>query len=246
MKPQELQSLFTRDDFLHELHHLLWMEPHINKGVQDDGWNCRDHATIVGGVAQMLGFTAAVILGKAAFIQGPKGNIAPMGRDVKTHSWVGVDRAGFYDLSVRLTGFTDFPEWDDWQTIGMVGEAFFPTGKVELRLTRSELEFENNLNAATNREGRNSAVYLGESFSDLNADDMSHALDRCNSPLTDKLRASFGQRQDFHAKAILHLVDLLQGKTAPILSMTQMEAWAHLVERSGNAIYRVCSRGKLK
>lgn len=245
MKPKDLQNIFARDDALRELHHLLWIEPHVNKGVQDDGWNCRDHALIVAGVIQMLGFTASIMVGKAVFIQGPRGDLAGMGRDVKYHAWVGVDRAGFFDLSVRLSAFSEFPDWQDWKTAGLVGEAFSPPGEVVFRMAKNELDFQNFTNAATQYEGINTSIYFGETFSTLTAGDITNGLALCNSPLTDKLRASFGERQDLHAKAIVHLVDYFQGKTPSIAGLPQMEAWAQLAARPGNAASRVCSRGKL-
>lgn len=245
MTPQELQKILTRDDVVGELHHLLWMEPHVNRGIQDDGWNCRDHALVVAGIVQMLGFTAASILGKATFIHGRKGEVAGMGREVKTHAWVGVDKAGFYYLSVRLSEFTEFPEWGDWKTVGLAGQDFIPAGRVEFRMARSETHFENLVNAATHLEDINTTVYFCETFADLAADDIASGLSRCNSPLTDKLRASFGERQDLHAKAIVHLVDYMNGKTPSITNLPQMDAWAALAARPGDAVFRVCSRGKL-
>lgn len=246
MNHKDLPNFLTREDFLHELHHLLWIKPLVNNGIKDDGWNCRDHAYIVAGIAQVLGFKASIIYGKAAFIHGSYGAIAGMGRDLKMHSWAAVDGAGFYDLSVRLSWIEDFPEWKDWETAGLAGNGFLPSGRVVFKMTLNEYDFQNAMNAATHLEGVNSAIYWGGSFSELTASDIENAPKKCNSPLTDKLRATFGERQDLYAKAILHLVEYLQGKIESVVKLPQMEAWEKIASRPGDAVYRVCSRGKLQ
>jgi hypothetical protein len=136
--------------------------------------------------------------------------------------------------------------WKDWEVAGLLGGGFWPQGKAEWQHTLDPTDFENRINAATHKTGINTAVYLGKTFDDLSVREVEAALAYCNSPLTDRLKEKFGAKQDFHAKAILHLEEFLRGATPTLTDLDQMEAWARLLERSGNAIYRVCSRGRLK
>lgn len=245
MKRSELVVALAREEFLHELHHLLWMEPHLNQGEHDEGWNCRDHALVVAGIAQMLGFKAALLFGRAAFIQGPRNDAPPMGVAVSTHAWVGVDGAGLYDLSVRLDAVDRHSAWTPWRVRALAGDRFVPTGSVRFVQTRGRVEHENAVAAASNLRATNSAIYCGETYADLSAREISNGLDVCNSPLTERLRVAFGDRQDLHARAIVHLVDRLQGMGSSLTSLSQMAAWAEIAGRPGNAVWRVCSRGKL-
>jgi len=246
MTPEELQRSLSDREFLQELHHLLWLDPHVNEGVQDDGWNCRDHALVVAGIARMMGFITSILLGKATFIQTKTDGSRGVGREVKTHAWVGVEKAGFYDLSLRLTSFEDCPDWEDWHTLGLLGQGFNPSGEIKLSMVRSHFEFENTVNASTHLKGTKSAVYFAETMNDLNAEIVANGLAFCNSPLTDILRERFGERQDLHAKAIVHLVNFLNCKNSSLVGLSQMDAWEKLAISPGDAVYRVCSRGKLK
>jgi hypothetical protein len=71
MTSEDLVQLLTRSDFLQELHHLLWLPPAQRRGHWDMGWNCRDHAFILGLVAALFGAESVLIQGRASFVQGP-------------------------------------------------------------------------------------------------------------------------------------------------------------------------------
>jgi hypothetical protein len=96
-------DLLTRDDFLRELHHLLWIEPAERRGKWDPGWNCRDHAFIVGFIARLLRSEAVVILGRAMFIVGPSGEKVPLGVEQSPHAWLAINGYGYFDLSLRFS-----------------------------------------------------------------------------------------------------------------------------------------------
>ena len=129
--PKRLVEALSREDFLRELHHLLWIEPQLNNGQRDEGWNCRDHALIVAGVAQMLGFTASVIHGRATFVQGPR-QTPTLWASASPHSWVGVEGAKQSDLSIRLRAVEQFPSWRDWEVSAMVADWFLPADRARI------------------------------------------------------------------------------------------------------------------
>jgi hypothetical protein len=245
MTPTQLMAAYSRQDFLQEIHHLLWIAPLVNRGVADQGWNCRDHAFVLAGLAAIQGFKSALLFGSAAFVQGENEGTPPIGLTQDTHAWVGVDQVGFFDLSVRLSGVQGLDGWKDWGVDALCGEGFVPHGKVEWQNVVDAAQYENRINAATHRTGVNTAIYIGKTYSDLSTYEIENAVSCCNSPLTDLLKEKFGHRQDFYAKAIVHLDEFRHGKAATLTGVSQFEAWARLVERPGNAIYRVCTRGRL-
>lgn len=194
----------------------------------------------------MLGFTTAVMHGAACFVQGPVADATPVGLKLDTHAWVGIERAGLFDLSVRVSRCSGLEGWRDWDVTGLIGSRFVPGGKADWQSAGDQIDYENRINAATHREGVNTAVYFGTTYDDLSTREIEKALSYCNSPLTDRLRATFGPRQELYAKAILHLVEFLRGEGETLTGLEQMDAWAQLLERRGDAIYRVCTRARLK
>jgi hypothetical protein len=142
MNPKDLEKALSRDKFVRELHHLLWIEPQFNRGQRDEGWNCRDHALIVAGVAQLLGFRAALCFGHVAFVQGPRGNAKPLWFNVSPHAWVAVESAGHYDLSVRLRSVDGFgPDWSGWNVDGLVADRYVSPGRVRVAWTYRPQEY---------------------------------------------------------------------------------------------------------
>src|SRR5262245_59413184 len=100
-------------EFLDELHHLLWTEPHENRGQWDEGWSCRNHALIAGAVVSVVHGRCAIVYGEATFVHGPVGDCPPIGMSVKPHAWLGVDGAGYFDLSLNIARHAD-PGWRPW------------------------------------------------------------------------------------------------------------------------------------
>jgi hypothetical protein len=165
---------------------------------------------------------------------------------ISPHSWVGVERAGQYDLSVRLNSAGQFPDaWKDWHVAGLVADRFAPVGRVRLIYVDSARQYDNEVAIASHLKATNSALYYTDEYSELTAKVLSHGLENCNSLLTGWLSAEFGEREDLHARAILHLVDLLNGRGKSLASLPRIDAWRDLAQRAGDAVWRVRSRGKL-
>ncbi len=245
MNQDQLKAALTRPDFLDELHHLLWVVPHENRGEWDEGWNCRDHALITAALAQLFGFTAMVGYGRAMFVQGPSGEFPPVGMGVNPHAWAMVERGGMYDLSPRLTHAKKYPEWRP-SPIKMVGQSTCqPTEGTKFSMVLEADQFENIVARATHERDCFHAVFLGERANDLSRIIIGDSLNFCNSALTDTLRARFGEKGDLHAKAILHLWEFLKGDATTLTQLPQMEAWQKIADRKGDAVYRVCSRGRI-
>jgi hypothetical protein len=128
MPNRDIVDLLTRDDFLRELHHLLWMEPAERRGKWDPGWNCRDHAFIVGFVVRLLRSEAEVILGRAMFIVGPSGEKVPLGLEQSLHAWLAIDGDGYFDLSLRLDeSVMPGGNWLAWPVKALAANQFVPS-----------------------------------------------------------------------------------------------------------------------
>jgi hypothetical protein len=89
------------------------------------------------------------------------------------------------------------------------------------------------------------AIYGCESIVELSAGEVRDGLDTCNSILTEWLRTEFGSRQDLHARAMLHLVELLRGERTSLASLSRADAWKELARRPGDAVQEVCTRASL-
>lgn len=244
MNQEHLKAALTRSDFLQELHHLLWIAPHDNGGVWDEGWNCRDHALITAALVQLMGFTALIGYGQATFVQGPTLELSPVGMELSTHAWAMVERGGMYDLSPRLSQ-TRLPGWRPSVVMAIVQSACHPSAGTKFSCYLEADQYQNAIASATYDQGCMHVVFRSESRNDLSREILGDSLNFCNSPLTDQLRARFGERGDLHAKAILHLWEFLKKDSATLTHLSQMDAWQKITDRKGDAVYRVCSRGRI-
>jgi len=245
MTPKKLIATLARPSLVREIHHLLWVEPRQNRGVLDEGWNCRDHALVVATLCQMLGFNAYTIHGAASFVQGATGGRPPVGLGQDPHAWAAVDGGGMHDLSVRLDR-TAVPHWTDWQVLCISGSVPHAKRKMRLHYPKTALEYEDTVAAASHRQAERCAIYLAREYEPLTKAALSASMAWSNSILTDDLRDQIGEQPDFHARFALHLFELLGD---PALSLTELpptEAWKDLTLRDIDVIGAVCRRGKIQ
>jgi hypothetical protein len=128
MQNRDIVDLLTRDEFLSELHQLLWMEPAERRGRWDLGRNCRDHAFIVGLVVRLFGTDAVVIPGRAIFIVGPSGEKVSLGVEQLPHAWLGINGDGYFDLSLRLDeSVLPGGNWLAWPVKALAASHFVPS-----------------------------------------------------------------------------------------------------------------------
>jgi hypothetical protein len=248
MPNRDIVDLLTRDEFLWELHHLLWMEPAERRGKWDPGWNCRDHAFIVGLVVRLLGTEAVVIPGRAIFIIGPSGEKAPLGVEQSPHAWLGINGDGYFDLSLRLDeSVMPGGNWFAWPVKALAASQFMPSEVANFIHTAQAENYEQKTAIATHGEYARTAVYFRESeYVRFTKRLLFAAFQFCNSPLTSMLRDYFGEKPDLYARAALHLYDLLEGDAEPLIGISQLSAWKILSERYPKAFAEICSRASLK
>jgi hypothetical protein len=244
MPNRDIVDLLTRDEFLLELHHLLWMEPAERRGKWDPGWNCRDHAFIVGLVVRLFGTEAVLIPGRAIFIVGPSSEKASLGVEQSPHAWLGINGDGFFDLSLRLDKSV-MPV--AWPVKALAASQFMPSEVARFIHTAQAENYEQKTAIATHAEYARTAVYFRESeYVRFTRRLLFGAFQFCNSPLTNMLRDYFGERPDLYARAVLHLYDLFEGNAEPLIGMSQLSAWKILSKRYPKAFPEIYSRASLK
>jgi hypothetical protein len=247
VNPVEIIAALTRPDFLAELHHLLWTEPFSNRGVWDEGWNCRDHAVVVGFLMAMSGHFPYLLGGKCMFVQGPSDGRPPVGFQQSPHVWLGSNLGGCFDLSVRLTGVRhpkfNFP---DWPVQAIAGSKCVPTDTIGFSHTALPEKYEKLTAAAGHVQGVQMAVYLRQAEPlAFTRELLRTASDFSNSPLTDRLRDQCGPCPGWHARAAMHLHDFLNGRTASLAKLAQGKAWEAVAQKYPEALETISAHAGL-
>ena len=242
MNSDEFKVALASQPFRNELHHLLWTDPFMNRGLRDEGWNCREHALFVGVLALLCGFTAVVIHGSAEFIMGPTGGVNPGSIKQDPHTWVRIDSVGSCDLSVRLNTMPTGLTWHGWQESYLLGSIFLPPASTDYTSLVDPIKHQNVSALATHQRDKRAAHYLQKAGEQIDLSQIENIRKWCNSPLTDRLKKLYPTRSDIYAKAILHLDDILRGKGQTITGLPQMVAWGAIGKRPGNGRVELMAR----
>lgn len=242
MNPDEFKAAISSVVFRSELHHLLWIDPSVNRGDRDLGWSCREHALFVGMLAALQGFGAVFIHGRAQYIQGKVGDCSPGGVTQEPHSWVRIDGLGSFDLSVRLNTMPSKVKWEGWENSFLVGGKFKPDESTTFASVSEIAKFKLLCATATYEVDRRSAIYLQERGEQLGREQVENARKWCNSPLTEQLKRWHPTRSDIYAKAILHLDEILNGSGHSLTGQPQMSAWGQIGKRPGNGRLELVNR----
>ena len=231
MSHLDLRDTLQKPDFLDEVHHLFWIKPFINRGQQELGWSCRDHALTLGLLAAMGGKEVVLVTGEAFFVQGPAGGRAPVGVQQAPHSWLRTTE-GTFDVSWRLNAVRNIPQWKPWNAQGVVAGKVMPAGAATFVSTTDRTRYTQLVNGATHLENGRVAAYLAESVDNLNSGLLSQQYAWVNSPLTDRIK-KIGP--DLYSAAALHLVSYLE-RGESIRNLEQEAAWAALAKKYPDAL----------
>ncbi len=227
----DLRDALQKPDFLDEVHHLFWIKPFINRGQQELGWSCRDHALTLGLVAAMHGKDVVLVTGEAFFVQGPSGGRAPVGVKQSPHSWFRTTD-GTFDISWRLDTVRNIPQWRPWNVHGVLAGKVAPAGAATFVSTTDRVRHTRSVNGATHLENGRVAAYLAEAVDNLDAGLLSQQYAWVNSPLTDRLKRT---GPNLYSAAALHLVRYLEGGDS-LRRLDQDVAWATLADRYPGAL----------
>lgn len=228
MTPEEFGIQIADERFLREIHHLLWIDPFLNKRERDAGWNCRDHAFILAGIAQLRGIKAHLVSGSARFIQGPTTGNPSIGLFVNRHAWIYINDHGTADISITLGKTREFAKSSDWGPFRIIGSKVYPRDQQSFVLTRDAWTFENFANQATHEDNKKVAVYFEGNRESFDPKMLVNAFDWCNSPLTLRLGKIIKKNAALYPKAIMHLSNFLDGKSESLTGMPKMLAWKEI------------------
>ena len=224
-----LRNTLTDKRLVGELHALLWRRPFTNGTQRDEGLMCREHALFTASIGAVLGFRAALCWGSIALI-GPVENGSAGALYLGEHSWCMFERAGIYDLSLKLD-LGDGPGWGAWPARLLAGDGFNPGKRVEFRLFHADqaADFRAAITSATykarDEPGRCYALYHGKNWEHLAADYLNNACEYVNSPLTDDLKKMPSFTPEIYAKAIRHCWNVLNRRTRSLWQLPQGDAW---------------------
>jgi len=222
-----VESLHS-ERFLKEIHYLLWRAPFRNNGVQDSGWNCRDHAVIVALLLRNFGIQSGVCFGKMALVTGPNGKEQPIGNVVNPHSWNFISGADWLDASVRIP--REIPSWRSWKVDGVFGKSAYANLETTLSVMKSPVDFENSVNEASKNPGGRALIYQMPQNNIIPADKI--PLDDLprwvNSPHSRRIAAEFASDRIIYLKAAYHLLMLIENKRETLTTIEKSGIWHHI------------------
>lgn len=233
-------STLSSAEFLGEIRHLCWTEPLTNSATWDEGWHCRDQALLLATVIAATGYRTSVLDGAATFVRGRDAEAGPIALEVSPHSWVGVEREGFFDMSPRLKSVGDQRIVLDERFESIFGSRCLPEGK--FKASSSRIEFDGLVERAKSEKGL-TVVYLGEdgTYADICQSLLRNAFDYVNSPLTDQLRLRY--KPEIYAQAAVHLLKFVRQGSASLRPYPREIAWDKISTQPGDAIGYLARRG---
>ncbi len=238
----EYAAKVCSDRFRSELHNLFWIEPLKNRGTLDRGWNCREHALVLGTLTALRGWTSHVVHGQAYYVLGPTAQEPPVGLEVGPHSWLVIDGRGSCDLSPHLAHMPGTRAWPEYKESYLFGGRFSPPKSTMFMSTGSLEHWQASYNQATLTEDGRFAGYLRMRIEPFSSELVTQARNWCDSPLTVRLRKRFPTRSDIYARAILHLDAFLEDKAESLTSLPQLAAWRQMAHGPGNATHKLLER----
>jgi hypothetical protein len=244
--PEYFKTQVLIPPLIAELHSMLWLEPFMNKGHRDEGWNCREHTLFIGFLGMLHGFGATAVSGRAMFVQGP-GELSPPGGLLQDpHWWVHLENIGSFDLSMRFLRAKDAngTDWSAWREAQLIGGKIAASAPIGYYNVDDPNKYENLWAAATHQPSTGSAVYLRTNLEALSCGHAERAMSWCNSPLTDRLKKMYPGKTDLYAKAVLRLDEIARGRGTDAVSPTSAYAWGAVAKREGNGRAELARRLK--
>ena len=130
---EEVLTRLFDSQILDEIQALLWGSPHVNRGVFDGGWNCRDHAWLMATLLTEQGHDNSVVHGQATFVATTNGKTAGLGSSGRAgeHTWIERLEGQVCDFSPNLAITQGAWAPVAWQ--GAVDGNWLPDGGGEIR-----------------------------------------------------------------------------------------------------------------
>jgi hypothetical protein len=232
----ELSWLWT-SGVLKELHRLLWVKPHSNKGRWDPGWSCRDHAAVIAALLSLRDVRSDIRHGWCTIIQGATQGQPPVGMGQSPpertgHSWGRVDNLGDIDFSPRFDSSRQ--PWRPLRSLGIVGSAWKVEGipDTNVIVCRDAVAYEHEIERAFHLESAARMVYLVKEQQPFGPS-MLH-VDFVNSPLTDRIRSIGGDY--IYAKLVVHLDGIASGRERSLPGQDEKKWWRTVARVPDSAV----------
>lgn len=229
----QLQSAAT----LRELHHFLWQDPHVNRGVLDQGWNCRDHAWVTAILAKAAGQQPYVFHGRASFVAKRTASAAGLVVQQATHSWVGVEDVGAIDLSIKPQVLVD-GELMKLPITHLFANRLLPAGKAGFGQVRDDATYLRQIDGAQTAN-KSVAIYLLSEGESLAPQMLAQSAAWINSPLTDRLKSRYPDASAVYCSFALHMMDFITGRTRTLTDVSTDAAWDRVATAAESALSRV-------
>ncbi len=225
----------TGENFLRELHHLLWMRPFKNGGRSDGGLSCRDHAAVVGVVARRLGARVARIHGLLVTIKGEEIPRAVL--VTNPHTWLSIDTSAPCDLSFRITRRESCGS--TWNTKCIWDGKAIDESAVPIKVASSDEELDSHISELKDQGVARAVIYRPFVSVELKKDD--HAVfEELGSPLRDEIKFCTGEDIKVYLAMAEFLVQKAHGNADTFVSLDRESAWQKVLtraEQSGNVNY---------
>lgn len=228
-----VESLHS-DEFLREIHHLLWRAPFSNNGAPDCGWNCRDHALIVSLLLRHFEIPSCVCFGKLALVTGPNGRERPYGNSVDPHAWNFIPGSGSLDTSIRVP--RKIAAWKNWEIEGVFAGAVRGNLPATHLITDSSIAFESGVNAASCEPGGRSLIYQIQGITESEKIPLDDLILWVDSPHSRRMATKFASDRLIYIKAAYHLRMLLEGRRQTLTGVWKTEVWDHISRISDDEV----------
>ena len=222
---------------VNEAHAFLWakkQEYFMNGGLQDAGWNCRDHTFVFGALSMLFNKKFAIANGKNMIGKGPGKKTKPiaMGQesDIKgKHTWLISGDKTISDYSLRLPNRKKIKEWGKLPDPVVENSKCLNIEKAEIILTSKEIEYNDEIALGTHQFNGFRIIYLIEKIESFSSYIITNPFSWINSPLSDKMADRYTEY--IYIKLVMHLYDFMKERTKSVSHKSQIGAWNTINKR---------------
>jgi hypothetical protein len=224
-----------------ELHSILWSKPFVNNGLYDGGWNCRDHALVIGGLISILGRKIGISHGKNMMVKGPTKHFPPIGygQDGNMgagHSWIVDESLTIFDYSLKLPKGKKNKQWKSYSDPIVENTKCNNVKGATIVVTNNLNDYESEIASSTHIDDGFRIIYYQEKYELFNPSKALDPFHWIDSPLSNKMKLRYPK--GIYVKIIMHLHELISGKAKSVAKKSQIGAWNTISKRSEEDIQR--------
>ena len=157
-----------------------------------------------------------------AIVIGEKNGSRPFGIGHDPHAWLIVGGNDIFDLSIKPFAPLEL-SGDKIPIIGVFENEWAPKGKGILQIAKTEFDYEQKINIASNIPNRAFAIYLEDKQLLFSKQFVTNTFKSFITPLTNRLREKFDE--SIYSKLVLHLFDLSRNKVKSLTTLTKDKSW---------------------